>query len=873
MLGVIIQIDAWDPVAGAAATLRLASHDDDRVCHLDGQLWWPAIRRLPSLRYDFFSGAFDGAIDTPSSSIEIGLEDFPTFARLILADARFRLWTGQIGDAFGSYTLRFDGIVSAQPAISNLSATIDFAVDDRWLDEPLLDLYAGTGGLEGEAGQKGAPKPLALGQPRYAPGQMIDSTNMVLQLSAYGAVQGVSTALERLVRFGASTGNYASIAALIAASIPAGGWGTCTAQGLVRHGAKLAGLVSYLMSGDAAGVDGWVRKPGQLIKRLCEIRGHVGKISEASVDALDAARPWNLSLHLSEQVTIRDIVQRIAASVNAAAGVSWLGQLFVVPIGIGTPAATLRSDGTSLPVIGDVEQVPVQAPYWRMAVQAERTWAVHAQSDIAYDVDPALTAANSALAQLSDIASDGILTPSEKSYPVQLYGRLLAEQGGIDTQATAYGITTEKTNYDNALSALTSYLGTLTTPVAWNNLSGNTTVTGTTFRAKFTDVETTREVLLTKMDQVAGTRANWTGVSSRPLNYRVVAKGNSTSYSQHATGLYDEADSAVSTPGRSYTVVVFSRSTGLMLSSTTYDVFGNAANATTMANALNALSNNRIVCIYSDDEPQGNRFSGGLQAAMYRCGASPAVFGSTNLFKYRSAYVLIGIPGMGEGNGFEAYAGAVDSSTDAWLDVPFQIYNGAPIVSALARTNSSVKDLDFTGDLNATNGAPSGTTVAGRAAADVASTVSSGGGVAANQVNTAALQDNSATAPWYVESSSGISFASATRTEVLSISFDKLIAGSVIECNCVVPFSASDAVDGIFELEIQTSGGTVLANRSFTINLDGNNATLLPMAFNAFISGVSAGKGHRFKSYFTRTTSNSCSTTGLRHQWAREYKK
>lgn len=387
MPAVLIQIDGWDPVAAAAVTLRAASHDAPSVCHLDGQTWWPSIAQLPKLRYDLFSGSFDGQIDTPSSTVTLMTEAFPQLARLALADARFRLWTGEVGAAWEGYTLRFDGIVTAQPKVDALTASIDFAVDDRWLDEPVLDLYAGTTGAEGEAAQKGTPKPWSLGKPRYVPGVLIDSIDNIVQLSAYGAIQSLDGALERLVRFPASVGNYANLATLKAADIPRGAIGTCKAQGLVRHGAPLEGLPSYLVSGDAAGPDGWARKPGQIIRRIAHKMGKADRVSEASLAALDAARPWNLSIYLGEQTTARDIIQRIAASVNAVAGVSWLGQLFVVPIGIGEPAGALRSDGTALPVVGDVQQVEVSPPYWRMAVQAERTWQVHALSDIAFSAN------------------------------------------------------------------------------------------------------------------------------------------------------------------------------------------------------------------------------------------------------------------------------------------------------------------------------------------------------------------------------------------------------------------------------------------------------------------------------------------------------
>ncbi|ABQ68535.1 hypothetical protein Swit_2176 [Rhizorhabdus wittichii RW1] len=384
MRATLIQIDGWDPVAGEAVTLRAASHDDPAVCHLDGAVWWPAIAQLPKLRYDLFSGAFDGQIDTPSSTVTLMTEAFPDLPRYALADARLRLWRGEVGAAWGDYVLRFDGIVTAQPKVEALTATIDFAVDDRWLDTPLLDLYAGTTGVEGEAGQKGTPKPWCLGEPRYVPGVMIDSVDMIVQLSAYGAIQSLNAALERLVRFPFSIGDYANLAALKAAAIPRGYIGTCKALGLVRHGAPLEGIPSYLVSGDAAGPDGWARKPGEIIRRIAHKLGKVDRVSGASLDALDAARPWNLSLYLGEQVTARAIIQRIAASVNAVAGVSWLGQLFVAPIGIGEPVATLRSDGTALPMVGDIQQIEVSPPYWRMAVQAERTWQVHALSDIAF---------------------------------------------------------------------------------------------------------------------------------------------------------------------------------------------------------------------------------------------------------------------------------------------------------------------------------------------------------------------------------------------------------------------------------------------------------------------------------------------------------
>ena len=115
------------------------------------------------------------------------------------------------------------------------------------------------------------------------------------------------------------------------------------------------------------------------------------------------------------------------------------------------------------------------------------------------DVAIAQDTADTANTSIADIISDSLLTPDEKPAIIQDNTVILTEQSGIDTQATAYSITTEKTIYDDAISALTTYLATLTSPVLWSNLTDKTTIIGTTFRTKFTDVYTSRQALLNKI--------------------------------------------------------------------------------------------------------------------------------------------------------------------------------------------------------------------------------------------------------------------------------------------------------------------------------------------------------------------------------------
>jgi len=414
MKGYVVQIDAHDPVGGATIALRLSSHDDDRICHLDGQTWWPAVATLPARRYDLFSGAFDGQITSPNSTLTISGEPWPNIARYLFADARVRIWSGEIGTAWASWEPWLEGRIKAQPAIDEGMVPLTIGPDDSWLDTPILAPYAGTTGAEGPAALKGTVKPLALGAPRYAGGVLIDPINTVIQLSGYGPIEGVEVAMERLARFGASMGDYGNYAALVAATITPGRWATCRAQGLVRHGAPPEGKLSYMLRGDNGGPDGWARLPGELIRRVALLAGGAGRIDDASLDALDARCSWPLSIMVTEQTTARDLIQRIAASINAVAGVSWLGQLFVAPVGLfPTGAALLRvteagdfrvteagdqriteageegafdfmPDGSALPPVATIRQVEVGAPWWRNEIEAERTWSVHSYDEVAF---------------------------------------------------------------------------------------------------------------------------------------------------------------------------------------------------------------------------------------------------------------------------------------------------------------------------------------------------------------------------------------------------------------------------------------------------------------------------------------------------------
>lgn len=384
----LCQIDGIARVGGAATTIRLASHDDDRLCHLNGTIWWPSIARLPTFAYDFFDGAFGGDIATPSGQAEVSIDRVPGFAALMLHDARIRWWSGEQGAAWATFVLRFDGYIDNHPPVRAGVASVSFRVDDRWLDDPLLRTYAGTAGAEGEAALKGQVKPLMIGAPRMAEGVLINSIDTIVQLND-GPFGGIDAAMENAQRFGAPVADYADYAALQAATIAPGFVATALAAGLVRHGAPGDGLFTYDVQGSSTGDDagGQVRLPGAIVKRLAAKLGKLDKVDAAGMLAIDAVRPWPLSLALTQQTTLRLVAQSIAQSVNAVALVTWTGLLTMLPIAVpetATAVGTLAADGSSLPPVANVDQLGIASPWWRLAIEAEVTHRVHGTDEIRF---------------------------------------------------------------------------------------------------------------------------------------------------------------------------------------------------------------------------------------------------------------------------------------------------------------------------------------------------------------------------------------------------------------------------------------------------------------------------------------------------------
>lgn len=205
---------------------------------------------------------------------------------------------------------------------------------------------------------------------------------------------------------------------------------------------------------------------------------------------------------------------------------------------------------------------------------------------------------------LSDLNNDNILTPAKKPQWIMLYTNITSEQSDIDTLATTYGITTEKTNYDNAVSTLTSYLATLTTPVAWDNLTGNTDIVGTTFRGDFNSVFSTKQLLLDKIHNSAKTLADSAQSTANTAN-------TAATNAQTTADTVNRNDS-ISTSWTSPGTILSAHDTGSNASITISNhtrKYSDATSKSVTGATINSLSYSTKYYIYYDDS---NRSGGAV---------------------------------------------------------------------------------------------------------------------------------------------------------------------------------------------------------------------------------------------------------------------
>lgn len=122
---------------------------------------------------------------------------------------------------------------------------------------------------------------------------------------------------------------------------------------------------------------------------------------------------------------------------------------------------------------------------------------------------------------LNAIQSDGILARGEKPEVNRQYSVAAGEYSNWVSRAQSFGVTTELTAYQTAYANLASYIGSIN---AFFDTSVDTPINASSFSSAFTSYYNARQALVAKIDEVAATKATWSGVtgSGKPADNATV---------------------------------------------------------------------------------------------------------------------------------------------------------------------------------------------------------------------------------------------------------------------------------------------------------------------------------------------------------------
>lgn len=798
MAAMLILVEAQPRQAsdGATRTVRLAGGGAAYPYYYAGEHWMAGITGLPTI---ITSLTFDGT-DLGTGGVPQAAEIvWGTSSRADLADLAGLVWadaliTVRIGPEGSLPPVALSGKVLTATVEDGGKLKIAMADPAADLKKPLLtDRYGGTGGLDGPADWAGTIKKRIWGRVWNVQGEPLDPVYNIYafadplrHLQAITAVRDKGAAATDLNLLPWQGSAAATLTALQAAAVPAGGGIACPSLACVRWWTQPAGDLTADIEGETEG--GYVETAAGIASRLVSaVAGPsfaAGAIASANADR-PAPVGW---IAADESTTVAAMLDQLLGSVSILWALNASGQIELRRWAWGAPVASVQSHSvtrtTSYRPVG-TRRLGYRRNEHKMARGSLA--AIVLVSDVAFEDGSGLTetlgdlataasdastaaataqaAANLANAGLADIAADNVLTPGEKPQVVLIYNVLVTEHSGIDGQASAYGITAEKTAYDDALTALLSYLSGLTAPYGWSDLTGNTNIVGPTFRGKFADVYAARQILLNAISAKAkvladNAQADASAAGSAAASAAAAAAAAQTSANSANSAIADIAADNVLSAGEkaqvllNYSVLVTEQA-GIDAEAAAYSI---TTERTAYDNALTALLS----------------YLAGLTAPTLWSDTS----GNTN---------IVGPTFRGK---FADVYGAR------------QILLNAISAKAKALADGAATTATWSG-IGGGSGTPTGS--------DVAVTISAGGGVASNQVTTPAIVAGSVSDAYFAQSANGTITGNSSVQVPLSFNVPMDFEGDII-IFCQVQLSAASGVSGYTGIRAYSGFNSTVSN-------------------------------------------------------------
>jgi hypothetical protein len=281
---------------------------------------------------------------------------------------------GKQGAAYGTYVTEFVGSTTEITTDTN-NLVLTLRDNSYKLIKPVQNnKFAGTGGAEGGLDLQNKFKPLLFGKARNLSPVWIDQALLTMQIHD-GALTSVDAVYDRAnaIKF---YQNYSTYALLVAATIPPGYYGTCTAGGYIRLGAPPAGTLTI----DAVGAFGTVTNVPELAKQLLTSRlglttGEldVSAFTQASTDA-----SWAFEgLYYPEpQLQYNELIELLSNMIYGFWYVTRAGLISFKVFKFSTPVATIRPED-----VMSLGKAPSPAPLFRVKVDYAKNPTVLSPSD------------------------------------------------------------------------------------------------------------------------------------------------------------------------------------------------------------------------------------------------------------------------------------------------------------------------------------------------------------------------------------------------------------------------------------------------------------------------------------------------------------
>jgi len=396
MRGTLISIDAWNRSTASRQTVRVGAALNSTTLGVGGYTWEPRLSRRPRLSMQLADDDLTGTVQLGQGEFALNAAAlrFPDSAAPI--DPMQLDWIGSTlriysGDGYTLSDMRQEfagrvvgGVTDATTGIAPLTIEVDKAIVDVAL---LTQTYGGGGGADGDVELRGNFKPAGFGSPINIRPVLVNETLNIYQVDAYNNTKSIAAVFEDAASFGASAGDYATYAALAAATVKEGQWATCIAEGLFRLGADPTGTITC---DPVFGAD----MPGSMMMRWLTVHAGIaiGRIRDDTFDALTAAvkavagqDPY-VDYWTTEEGNILELMQRMCASCNAVV-LLLLDGTIAVSRAIGGPVVmTLNRQGGS-PTVTDWAAGDQPRPWWRMRMTAARSYYVNSPAEIDYEDD------------------------------------------------------------------------------------------------------------------------------------------------------------------------------------------------------------------------------------------------------------------------------------------------------------------------------------------------------------------------------------------------------------------------------------------------------------------------------------------------------